>query len=86
MRNSDWYLPIVVINVIEYKNADAYVHLCGFIDGWTPVCWIFVARTERKSISCIVNEKKKEQLKYDHQKKRKRCKWWQKKMEFPNKY
>lgn len=32
------YLPIVVINVIEYKNADAYVHLCGFIDGWLPVC------------------------------------------------
>lgn len=32
------HLPIVVINVIEYKNADEYDHLCGFIDGGTPVC------------------------------------------------
>lgn len=63
------YLPIVVINVIEYNNADAYVHLCGFIDGWMPVCWILVARTERKSISWIVNKEKKRETHKKYNKK-----------------
>lgn len=52
------YLPIVVINVIEYKKADAYDHLCGFIDGCAPVCWIFVALTARNNISCKEKNKK----------------------------
>lgn len=73
--------------MIEYNNADAYVHLWGFIDGWMPVCWIFVARTERKSISYIFEQKKK--------KKKNRQKVYntemqmmtkKKKVEFSNKY
>lgn len=44
--------PIVVINVIENRNADEYDHLCGLTLGWAPVCWIFDARTARNNVSC----------------------------------
>lgn len=43
--------PIVVINVSEYKNAEAYDHLCGLMVGWTPVCWIFEDFTSRNNMS-----------------------------------
>lgn len=47
------YSPIVVIKVIEYKNADAYDHLWVRIGVCTPAVFcIFVDRTARNRVSC----------------------------------
>lgn len=47
------YSPMVVINVIEYKNADAYDHLWVRIGVCTPAVFcIFVDRTARNRVSC----------------------------------
>lgn len=44
---------MVVINVIEYKNADAYDHLWVRIGVCTPAVFcIFVDRTARNRVSC----------------------------------
>lgn len=44
---------MVVINVIEYKNADAYDHLCVRFGVWTPAVFcIFVERIARNRVSC----------------------------------
>lgn len=47
--------PIVVINVNEYRNADAYDHLCVVTVVGTPVCWNLDVRTARSNLSCAAD-------------------------------